>query len=441
MVYCIVYVYIPSGEGKERTTMSKLPRRGRSHRPQTPEKGIGVENIRWPAVIGAGLLLLVLLFLAVFGIRACAVRMGRDEPGETAAPSALVVGEETSPTPQPSGQPGSSLENPLDLSSGIVRIESSQRSINTPDVFGHEMVYSAGTGSLLEPLLKTLYLYNLDTGEETELAKVQIKDGEIFETVLNTDYVAWLDTDQKGSNAIYVLDRNEENAKPRLIKECSFAVPKLRLSQDYLMWIEQNEEKQERLYVVDLISEENASIPGFAESIERAMSTYGVSSPGIYDTQIIWAAPDPTQSEEDSILNGEKSAIYYCDLTMFAQDDYEPSYFCPGMYVHDPITNGEVWAWIDKNKAPDSTLYLKVGDEVRRIAQGVITYSLGDEMLVFGQDGNIYAYFYKDGTYARLNRAGERCILPVVSGRRVVWFNKSQEGSDQLDYLTVPFTE
>ncbi len=423
--------------------LSKVPpRRGRPHKNPESPKSIGVENIRWSAVIATGLVLLALLFGLTFGIRACAVRSGKQEPVSVKAPSATPTA--TDPgldpvSPEPSGAPGSSLENPIDLSDGIVEIASKEKSVNTPDVFGHEMVYSAGTGSLLKPLLKTLYLYDLETGTEQEVAKVKIKDGEIFETVLNGDYIAWLDTDQKGSNAIYVLDRNEANAKPRLIKECSFAVPKLRLSQDYLMWIEQNEEKEERLYVVDLISEENASIPGFAESIERAMSTYGVSAPGIYDTEIIWAASDPEQSQEDSILNGEKSAIYYCDLTYFAQDDYEPAVFRPGMYVHDPITNGEVWAWIDKNKAPDSTLYLKVGDEVRCIGQGVITYALGDEMLVFGKDGNIYAYFYKDGSYARLNREGERGIMPVVSGRRVVWFNRSAKDGDQLDYLSVPY--
>jgi hypothetical protein len=425
--------------------MSKVPpRRGRPHRYADSPKGIGVENIRWSAVIVAGVLLLALLFGLAFGIRACAVRSGKQEPVSVSMPTPASNPEQgltASSAPEPTGEPGSSLENPLDLSSGIIEIRSQEKSINTPDVFGHEMVYSAGTGSLLKPLLKTLYLYDLETGEEREVAKVKIKDGEIFETVLNNDYIAWLDTDQKGSNAIYVLDRNEENAKPRLIKECSFAVPKLRLSQDYLMWIEQNEEKEERLYVVDLISEENASIPGFAESIERAMSTYGVSAPGIYGTEIIWAASDPEQSQEDSILNGEKSAIYYCDLSLFAQDDYEPSVFRPDMYVHDPITNGEVWAWIDKNKAPDSTLYLKVGDEVRRIGQGVITYALGDEMLIFGKDGNIYAYFYKDGTYGRLNREGERGIMPVVSGRRVVWFNKSAGEGDHLDYLSVPYKE
>lgn len=235
---------------------NKPPRRGRSYRNESKGPTIGLENIRWSAVIVTGLLIVVLLFAAVFGIRACAARVGRDEPAVAAPTSTpvqagsddpLVVTEQA--TPAPDAREGASLEHPLDLSDGIVEIKSKERSVNTPDVFGHEMVYSAGTGSLLEPLLKTLYLYDLDSETETEVAKVRLKDGEIFETVLNSNYIAWLDTDQSGKNAIYVLDRATEGAQPRLIKECSFAVPKLRLSQDYLMWIEQNEEKEERLYV------------------------------------------------------------------------------------------------------------------------------------------------------------------------------------------------
>ena len=66
----------------------------------------------------------------------------------------------------------------------------------------------------------------------------------------------------------------------------------------------------------------------------------------------------------------------------------------------------------------------------------MITYALGDDMLVFGKDGVIYAYFYNEGVYARLNRPGERGIMPVVSGRRVVWFNKSADG-DVLEYLSL----
>jgi len=298
--------------------MSENKTRTQRRSDKTEKKGSGsmLDNIRWGAVIAFGLLFIVLMFVLAFGIRACSARLMRDEPvmlHPTATPSAAQADDPikvTEVTPEPDAQHGLSLANPIDLSEGIMTVKSEENNINIPDVYGHEMVYSAGTGSLLKPLLKTLYLYDLDTGTEEKVAKVKLKDGEIFETVLNADYIAWLDTDQSGKNAIYVLDRNEENAEPKLIKECSFAVPKLRLSKDFLLWIEQNEAKEERLYVVDLVSEENASIPGFAESIERMVSTYGVSAPGIYGTEIIWDASDPNQSEEDSILNGEKSAIY-----------------------------------------------------------------------------------------------------------------------------------
>ena len=63
--------------------MTKTPqRRGRSHLRggQNKNKGIGVENIRWSAVILTGVVLLALLFGLVFGIRACAVRKGRTIP-------------------------------------------------------------------------------------------------------------------------------------------------------------------------------------------------------------------------------------------------------------------------------------------------------------------------------------------------------------------------
>ncbi|MDR3085203.1 MAG: hypothetical protein LBU47_02700, partial [Christensenellaceae bacterium] len=359
-------------------------------------------------------------------------------PGLT--PGSLVVEESIKPD---ESFPLGSFENPIDLSEGALKIGSKESTINMPDINGQELVYSAGSGSLSEPLLKTLYLYDFEQDEEHEMAKVRLKDGEIFETVVNNDYIAWVDTDQQGSNAIYCLyrDRIGQEDAIKMVRQCSFATPKLRLSNDFLIWIEQIEKDEERLFVVDLISEENASMPGFVESIEKAMNTYGVSAPSISGSQIVWAGSDPGLSDEDRILKGEKSAIFYCDMNRFIEDGYVPEYFSTGMYVHDPITNGVAWAWIDKNKAPDSNLYLKYDDEVRQVAQGVMLYALGDEMLVFYKNGAIYAYFYLTGQYGRLTAEGVRGITPVVSGRRVVWFNKSAgSGKDQLMTLTVPYT-
>ncbi len=408
------------------------------------------DSIRWGHVFLALLVCVVLVTGGVFGVRALVgwSRHGENEKEPVQLASPAPEGPEDSPAAPSAVQPidhapegpKGTLDDPLDLSLESQKVVSKEENVNVPDIHGTEMVYSAGTGSLKEPLLETLYLYDFATETETEIAKVQLEKGEIFQTVLNDNYIAWLDTDQRGSNRIYCL-RREEGAEPELIKSCRFAVPKLRLSIDYLMWIEQNEDKEERLYIVDLISEENASIPGFIESVEKAMSTYGVSAPGIYNTQVVWAASDPEQSDEDRILNGEKSAIYSCDLTRFIEDDYAPSAFSPGMYVHDPVTNGEVWAWIDKNKAPDSNLYMKTeDDQVIKVAENVFTYALGDEMLVFGKDDNIYVYFYKTGQYGKANPEGTRGIMPVVSGRRIVWFDKTESGGkDQLMTVVVPY--
>jgi len=423
-----------------------MPRPNRLGRRDYSKPRLDFESIRWGNVLLSAALVIVLLTGLVFGLRALFgqrfVGIAKQDDPVSSLPAASGVPETVQPVelneaPADLG----TLQNPIDLSLDAQKIVSSEDNVNIPDIHGKEMVYSAGTGSLKEPLLETLYLYDFESETEREIAHVQLSKGEIFQTVLNDNYIAWLDTDQRGSNRIYCLSRNEPNAEPKLIKSCRFAVPKLRLSMDFLLWIEQNEDQEERLYIVDLISEENASIPGFIESVEKAMSTYGVSAPDIYNTQVVWAASDPAQSDEDRIANGEKSAVYHCDLTRFVEDDYEPAAFSPDMYVHDPVTNGEVWAWIDKNKAPDSNLYMKLEDDsIVQVAQNVITYALGDEMLVFGKDGNIYVYFYKTGQYGKANPAGTRGILPVVSGRRIVWFDRTERGGkDQLMTVVVPY--
>ncbi|MDR2515617.1 MAG: hypothetical protein LBD02_10520 [Christensenellaceae bacterium] len=426
--------------------MQPNERRARGARSKQQSTGRG--ELRWSAVFAVAGGALALGFGLFFGLR---ILLDEAKPStlvisETGlpsiAPSSLVVEESTKPD---ESFPLGSFENPIDLSEGARKIVSKESTINMPDISGQELVYSAGSGSLSEPLLETLYLYDFEQDEEREMAKVRLKDGEIFETVVNNDYIAWVDTDQQGSNAIYCLYRErigqEEEDAIKMVRQCSFATPKLRLSNDFLIWIEQIEKDEERLFVVDLISEENASMPGFVESIEKAMNTYGVSAPSISGSQIVWAGSDPNLSDEDRILKGEQSAIFYCDMSRFVEDGYSPEFFSTGMYVHDPITNGDAWAWIDKNKAPDSNLYLKYGEEIRQVAQGVMLYALGDEMLVFYKNGAIYAYFYLTDQYGRLTPEGVRGITPVVSGRRVVWFNKSADsGKDQLMTLTVPYT-
>jgi hypothetical protein len=334
--------------------------------------------------------------------------------------------------------------------------------------------------------------------EETQLTKVTVQNGEIYETYINTDYIVWLDTNQQGTNRLFYMQRNNDtildgempdpgdttdpaeipvspeadasaspsspsagpSASPsapaspsptpesnigedgmpieRQLKQSGYHMPTLRLSGDYLIWNEQDGEKDEMLYLVDLINEENVVLPGYTESLEGFSDTYAVSAPDIHGREVVWAAPDRDDPE------GKKSVIFSCDLDRLStEDSYVPLQWQANMYVHDPLTNGNVWAWIDTNHEPIQNLYVKYGDQVKLVSQstldGIITSDcLGDDMLVYTKGGHIWVYFYESEKYGRVTADGETGRQPVTYGRRVVWFTDSEEGKDQLKVVYIP---
>lgn len=403
---------------------------------------ITLQDINWVSVGIAVLVLAALVTGIVLLVRSCS---NQAKPASLSTPTDAQTAQ-TSPEPSftpglSTPLPGSSEQYPLDLSQTSTLVISQEKNINMPSIFGNEMVFSAGTGSLRLPLLKKLYLYDLESGTETLVAEAQVKNGEIYDTLINENYIAWLDTNQNGTNQIYYYKRfPEEGEEPlQLVKECEYAMPKLRLYGDYLLWTEQNADKEERLYMVHLVSGENVALPSYTESIIGQESTYGVSAPDVHGNIVIWAAPDESQSEAERVM-GEKSTIYVCDLDQLSDDDYQPEPWNAGMYVHEPITNGKAWAWIDRNKAPDSSLWVKYGDEVVKVSSGVTNYCFGDGMLVYGKESAVWVYFYETGMYGRITPENEPGILPIATGRKVVWFDLSEESADkdQLKIVYVP---
>lgn len=349
---------------------------------------------------------------------------GQDAPAaaDTQAPlgtvSALTFATDapvTYVTPEP--RAGLSRETALDLSASAFLLETSQENLNYPGIYWNEVVYSAGTGPARLPVLTKLYLYDLQTGTETELAKTLLKNGEIFEAHVNQRWVVYIDTNQTGSNRICFLDRYTEKPEVALIKETKYALPKLRLYDDYLIWIEQTEEKTDEINFFDLSTGEDFAVTTLTED-----TTYGVSAPSIYGDEIIWAGPSASG-------DAEKSAIYYCEISRLSEDDYVYETWEADMYVHQPLTNGEAWVWIDKNKAPDSNLYLKYrnGSNVQLVATGVTGYCLGEDIVVYAKDMQIWCYFYKEGIHARLSAADGAGMQPAVFGRTVIWYDLSGE--------------
>ena len=197
---------------------------------------------------------------------------------------------------------------------------------------------------------------------------------------------------------------------------------------------------EDKLYFVDLTTDENMALQMFDQT------NYAVSTPYIYKNTVIWAERDPERPEDDSV-----SAIYnviFEDLgTVDSDDDYEPEedsgilepeIFSPGTYVHNPMCNDDVFVWIDKNNAPDSSLYYAYKDgrgEPVRYWRNVTQYAVGDDFIVFASNQIIYAYYYESDILVQVSESGRSSILPQAFGTLVVWEDKSDtSGNDVFKY-------
>jgi hypothetical protein len=310
-----------------------------------------------------------------------------------------------------------------DLTAGVVELELKESRINQPAIYGGEALYSAGTGPIDQPVLKSLYLLDLSTKEEKKVADAKVEFGEIYEPLINEDWLVWLDTDQGGTNIIMAMERDTE--KMMKIKECKNNKPKLRLSGNTLVWMEQTGDKEDKLYMIDLDSGENISLATFHDE-----ASYGVSAPYIFQDRIFWAGPLPQEAGKGD-GDSEISAINILNLENLSEGII-PEVYKPGTYVHEPIGNGQVLAWLDGNKSPDARLLLtKDKTTVKEVARGVTGYGLGDNFLVYGKDQTIWVYFWEEDTYGRLTGEDEKAMLPSVQGKTVLWYDITDEESEK----------
>ena len=102
--------------------------------------------------------------------------------------------------------------------------------------------------------------------------------------------------------------------------------------------------------------------------------------------------------------------------------------------MHEPMYNGQVVVWIDKNKAPDSSLYMLdlTSGEVSLLQTGVTSYALGTDFVVINSSQEIWAYYYRANTLIRVSSADRASILPETQGRVVVWEDKSSSSSGDV---------
>lgn len=326
------------------------------------------------------------------------------------------------------------IESELKDVSGNVKIVSiNEQRINTPSICGHYILFSAGGGSLESAVLTDLYLFNADTAESERIAKSKI--GEIYETYLSDEWIVWLDTDRKGKNVIYKMNRNDLDGREAktvsVVQETENHMPKLGLYGNYLVWMEQVSDTEDKLYFVDLTTDENMALGLFEDT------AYAVSAPYIYKNTVIWAEKDPDDTSKSAIYSVTFEDLGSTDSETDGDGYVEPTVFKTGTYVHKPECNEDVFVWIDKNNAPDSALYyaFRNGEgEPKRFWNNVTQYALGDGFILFVSNQTVYAYYYLTESLVQVSESGRSAIMPQCSGTVAVWEDKTDGGDDLFKY-------
>jgi hypothetical protein len=408
---------------------------------------------------------------------------------------------ESTPTPVPSEAPEETKKPAkalpvIDLSDIRTDVETSMLRINSPVSWEKELIYSAGNASTIdEPVLVDLYIYNMDTKEEKRVAQTQIQFGEIYEGRFNQDYIVWLDTNQRGTNIIYALNRAANEVLQ--IKKSEYTHPQLRLFGDNLVWVEQVNEREDRLYLYNLKSGE----PIVLETFD--IPSYGTCPPSIFNDVVVWAypsphdpdksilkkldlskalsvsasAPEPAPSEgedssnagEDVISGGDPDEVIMevispeegtsgeeipsdapadgpSDDNSDSEAQGDPQSESPDSSYIDttviepqgfaiyPSTNGQAIAWLDNLNPSLATLKLTLDDgkEIIEVAKDVgRIFGVGKSFVAYMKDEAIMLYFWEQDRYARLTAVGEAARLSSVSGNTVVWYDANDPSQSQ----------
>jgi hypothetical protein len=386
----------------------------------------------------------------------------------------------------------------IDLSGSAVDLETEMLQINEPTPYGRELLYSAGSASSIDgPVLTRLFLYNLDTRQETQVAETKVKFGEIYEGRFNADWIVWLDTNQSGTNYIYALNR--KTGEVSQVKRCDLNKPQLVLYGDNLVWVEQKDEENDRLYLYNFKSGEPVVLDSFNNP------TYGTCPPALYDDVLVWVYPsledasrsiikkldlkkaltagaatgqdaviesagsepagepadmsanDMPLQEENADVEAEPVAVESEGMSAQGEGEdgvaaeqveaqgVEPQIIDPQGFAIYPQTNGEVIAWLD-NLDPSRARLLMTRDDgktIKVVAQGVgRLFGVGDKFIVYTQNDSIMLYFWAIDRYARLTKPGEKGMLSkaCVSGNVVIWYDIS-DPSQRKDKVKVSIVE
>lgn len=359
----------------------------------------------WITLFTAAVLAVIFLVVPMFS------RIGENEPAPTMQSSE-----------KPEDGPAAHSIQTTELGALQKEISPGVRYVGDTCSFGGVIAYSGGVDENGNPLLKNIYTVDLSDPENPEQLPVTPEKQDFFSLDMNEKWLVFTDGDRAGGGFVKAYNRETRNTVT--VKQYYAGQPALSLSGDALAWTERTGTYMDKLYVCNLETLEYVTVATFESS------RYGQSRPSAGNGQLIWAEADPSVAQD----SGPKSVIRYIDLERNAgTGTYQAN-----MYVHDPVTNGKDWAWIDGDHAEGAKLYLSVGrGEPVLVAENVLTYGISDDFLAYNRNNSIYVYFLEDGYEQIVTPASESAMLADVSSDKVIWFETGILSRDVLKYAAI----
>lgn len=373
-----------------------------------------------PVLLLGGVILVALAAIAalvIFVAPPVIDMLGLTPPTPTPAPP---------PTPKPTPtlmeiqkQPLGSLQKEV-----IVR----RKYVSHPMIFGDDLLYSSGQDEAGNARMYNLWLHNMPTGEEKVVEGIKMDGDDLLYGAMNQNWILFLDAKREGGGWIKAMDRKLD--KVSTVKRVYIGTPVVRLVGDLAIWIERTGTRMDKLFAFDLKTHENVAIDVFDNNV------YGQSALGACEKEIVWANADPKQ-DADEALSSPLSELHMLEISTGRQTTYSP-----GMYIHDPQTNGSVRAWVDDNYAPGTSLYIRIGQGApERVEEGVSGYGLGENYVAYCKDQAIWVYVWSTGVRQKITTEKEKAILLNASGGCVLWLDVTLEeemGSrDILKYVQI----
>ncbi len=373
----------------------------------------------------------MMLFLSVFGVLsiiALVVFVGLPKVLplvgiEYRAPFMPTPSPSPTPRPTPTPNPMDSFD-PVEAQSEVIFEGSTSYSwFGDPYFYKGKLMLSAGKIVDRIATMTSLYFYSPDQDRTAELLPYKLKNSHFMFARFNNDFIVYLDAKLDGGGYITVVDLKDENPQPIIIKEVYAGQPELMLDGNYLAWTERTGSRMDKLFVCDLTSRETVAVQLFNNSF------YGESKPSLNNGLLLWADLD------DSAMTSLTSVI--CSVTLNGSPSIKT--YRPGTYVHDPISNGEYTAWLDKNHGPDTSLYFTkdFGLPVK-IDEGVVDFGLSTNFIAYSKNSSIYVYMIKDLKTYRITPETEQAQFLGVSDAKVIWMDVTTRERDIVKFAPIP---